>query len=300
MDVAVTGSTGLIGTALVHDLRRRGHRVRTLVRRPPTSGDEVRWDPSAGVVDAAGLSGIDAAVHLAGEGIAAHRWTVGQKRRILESRTHGTRLLAATLATLDPKPAVLLSGSAVGFYGDRGDEPLTEDSPRGEGFLADVVEAWEAAAMPAVDAGIRTAYLRTGIVLSPAGGALGKLLPLFRLGVGGRIGSGRQWWPWISIDDEVGAITHLLTADVAGPVNLVSPNPVTNAELARTLGHVLHRPAILPTPMAAPSLLLGRELATSLLGDSARVAPTRLLASGYEFLHPHLDGALHALLDRPR
>ncbi|MGD9797089.1 MAG: TIGR01777 family oxidoreductase [Acidimicrobiia bacterium] len=300
MDVAVTGSSGMIGTALVAELRAAGHRVRPLVRREPVGPDELRWDPAAGTIDAAGLAGIDAAVHLAGEGIGDRRWTAAQKRRIMESRTRGTAVLTEALADLDPKPAVLLSGSAIGIYGDGGDEVLTEDSPsRGEGFDAQVARAWEAAARPAVDAGIRTAFLRTGIVQSPTGGALARMLPLFRLGLGGPIGGGHQWWPWISIDDEVGAIRHLLTADVHGPVNLVSPNPVTNAEFTKTLARVLHRPAVLPIPLLGPAVLLGRELATSLLGDSARLQPARLLASGYEFRHPELEGALRHLLDRP-
>jgi uncharacterized protein (TIGR01777 family) len=299
MDVVVTGASGTIGTALVARLTADGHRVRRLVRRVPARPGEVAWDPAAGTIDAAGLAGVGAAVHLAGEGIAERRWTPAQKRRILESRTLGTGLLATTLAGLDPRPAVLLSGSAIGFYGDGGDAVRTEESPRGAGFAADVVVAWEAAAAPAVEAGIRTAFLRTGIVQATTGGALAKLLPLFRLGLGGRIGSGRQWWPWIGVDDEVGAIVHLLGADVEGPVNLVSPEPVTNAEYTRTLARVLHRPAVLPVPLLAPALLLGRELATSLLGDSIRVEPARLLASGYDFRQPHLEGALRALLDRP-
>jgi uncharacterized protein (TIGR01777 family) len=297
MDIAVTGASGMIGSALVAELRAGGHRVRPLVRRAPTGPDELRWDPEAGTIDAAGLAGIDAVVHLAGEGIAEKRWTAEQKRRIMESRTKGTGLLARTLAALDPKPSVLLSGSAIGFYGDGGDEVLTEESPsRGTGFGTEVVLAWEAAAQPAIDAGIRTVFLRTGIVQSTTGGALAKVLPLFKLGLGGPIAGGKQWWPWISLDDEVGAIIHLLTAGVTGPVNLVSPNPVTNAEFTKTLAHVLHRPAILPVPMFGPALLLGRELANSLLGDSARLQPVRLLESGYEFRHPDLEGALLSLL----
>jgi len=258
----------------------------------------VSWSPDAGTIDAARLAGIDAAVHLAGEGIAEHRWTAEQKRRILESRTRGTSLLATTMAALDPRPRVLLSGSAVGIYGDGGDDVLTEDAPRATGFLADVVAAWERAAQPAVDAGIRTVFLRSGVVLSATGGAMAKVLPLFRFGLGGPIGRGREWWPWISIDDEVGAIVHLLTADVSGPVNLVAPHPVRTGEYAKAIGRALHRPAVLPVPMLGPRLLLGRELAEALLGQSQRVAPTRLEASGYVFRHPQLDGALAALLER--
>lgn len=295
MDVVVTGSSGFIGSAVVPALLDAGHRVRRLVRRAPAAADEVQWDPAAGTVDVDGLAGVDAAVHLAGEGIAEKRWTPEQKRRLVESRTLGTGLLASTLARLDPMPSVLLSGSAVGYYGDGGDDVLTEESPRGEGFLAELVAAWEAAARPAVDAGIRTAFLRTGVVLSPTGGAMAKTLLLFKLGLGGPIGSGRQWWPWISLDDEVGAIVHLLAADVAGPVNLTAPGPVRNRDYARAQGRALHRPAVLPTPRFAPRLVLGAELADALLGDSQRVVPRRLEASGYRFRHPDIDTAMQAM-----
>lgn len=296
MDVVVTGSSGLIGSALVPALREAGHRVRRLVRRAPSAPDEVRWDPAGGTIDAAGLAGIEAAVHLAGEGIADKRWTPEQKRRLVESRTSGTRLLAETLSRLDPKPAVLLSGSGIHFYGDRGEETLTEDSPKGTGFLPDLVAAWEAAAAPAVEAGIRTVFLRTGVVLSPDGGAMGKTLPLFKLGLGGPVGAGKPWWSWISIDDEVGAIIHLLESDVSGPVNLTAPNPVRHRDYAKAQGRALHRPAVLPVPRFAPKLLLGAELADSLLGDSMRILPRRLEASGYEFRHPTIDAAMEAVL----
>ena len=296
MQIAISGSSGLIGRRLVPFLRAEGHDVRRLVRGMPRADDELRWDPDAGEIDAAGLAGIDAAIHLAGEGIAEKRWTPAQKQRIRESRTRGTTLLATTLAGLDPRPRVLLSGSAVGIYGDTGEAPVTEDSPAGTGFLADVVAAWEAAARPAVDAGIRTVFLRSGVVLAPEGGALGKVLPLYRLGLGGPIGLGREWWPWISIDDEVGAIAHLLTAEVAGPVNLVAPTAERARDYARAIGRALHRPAFLPVPRFGPQLLLGRELARSLLGQSQKVRPTRLEASGYRFRHPELGAALQALL----
>jgi hypothetical protein len=296
MKVAVTGSSGLIGSALVPALRAAGHDVRRIVRRPSQASDEVQWDPAAGTIDVAALTGVDAAVHLAGEGIGERRWTAEQKRRIRESRTKGTSLLATTLAALDPRPSVLLSGSAVGIYGDGGETELTESSPRGTGFLADVVAEWEAAARPAVEAGIRTVYLRSGVVLSPKGGAMKKVLPLFKLGLGGPIGRGRQWLPWISIDDEVGAMIHLLTADVDGPVNLVSPQQVRYRDYARALGRALRRPAFVPTPMLGPRLLLGRELADALLGDSQRVEPARLTASGYTFRHEDLDDALQSML----
>lgn len=291
MRVLVTGSRGLIGTALIERLQAGGHRTTRLVRGTPGAG-EVAWDPAAGAIDRAGLEGHDAVVHLAGEGIADKRWSDAQKRRILESRTRGTGLLARTLASLDPKPAVLLSGSAVGYYGDGGEAELTEASPRGRGFLADVVVAWEEATRPAEEAGIRTVHLRTGVVLSPRGGAMGKVLPLFKLGLGGPIGRGREWWPWISLEDEVGAIVHLLGADVHGPVNLTAPNPVRTGEYAKAIGRALHRPAVLPVPKLGPRLLLGTELADALLGQSQRVLPTRLLESGYEFRFPDLDGAL--------
>ena len=297
MIVAVTGSSGLIGRALVPALEEHGHEVRRLVRRAPSGPHEVRWDPAAGTIDEAGLSGIDAAIHLAGEGIAEKRWTEEQKRKILDSRVQGTTLLATTLARLDPKPRVLLSGSAVGWYGNGGDEVLTEATPQGEGFLPDLVAQWEAAAQPAVDAGIRTVFLRTGIVLSPDGGSLGKQLPLFKLGLGGPVGDKRAYWPWIALDDWVAAALHLLAADgVSGPVNLTAPNPARNKEIARAIGKALGRPAVLPVPKLGPRLLLGRELADALLGDSQRVVPERLLASGYEFRHPDVEGALRSML----
>jgi uncharacterized protein (TIGR01777 family) len=296
MDVVVTGSSGLVGSALVPALWEAGHSVRRLVRRAPHAPDEVRWDPAGGDIDAAGLAGVDAAVHLAGEGIAEKRWTPEQKRRLVESRTHGTRLLAETLAALDPKPTVLLSGSAVGWYGSQGDTVLTEESPPGDGFLPDLVRQWEAAAQPAVEAGIRTVFLRTGIVLSPHGGAMGKTLRLFKLGLGGPVGDGRQWWSWITLEDEVRAIIHLLTADVSGPVNLTAPNPVRHRDYARAQGRALRRPALLPVPRFGPRLLLGTELAETLLGDSARILPTRLEASGYEFRHADIDDAMRSML----
>lgn len=288
MEVAVTGSTGLIGSALVDALRCDGHRLRRVVRRAPTAADEVS-------ADAAGLDGVDAVVHLAGEPIARRRWTASQKQRIRDSRVDGTAALVDVLTTMTSRPRVLLSGSAVGYYGDGGEAELDESSPKGSGFLADVVADWEAAARPAADAGIRTVFLRTGIVLAPKGGALGPQLPLFKLGLGGPIGGGRPWWPWISIDDQVGAIRHLLGADVEGPVNLSSPNPARQRDVAKALGAALHRPAVVPVPKLGPRLLLGRELADSLLGDSLRVAPRRLLESGYGFRHPELGPALAAL-----
>jgi uncharacterized protein (TIGR01777 family) len=298
MDVLVTGSSGLIGTALVAALREAGHRPVRLVRGS-ASGDTVTWDPAGGTIDGPSLEGLDAVVHLAGAGIGDHRWTDSYKAEIRDSRVRGTTLLAETLAGLSRPPAVLLSGSAIGVYGDRGDEELDETSPPGTGFLAEVCVAWEAAAQPAIDAGIRTSFLRTGIVLSPAGGALKKQLPLFKAFLGGRFGSGRQYQSWISIDDEVGAILHLLSADVPGPVNLTAPQPATNAEFTAALGAVLGRPTKVPVPAFGPRLLLGRELADNLLFSGQRVLPAKLEASGYVFHHPTLDGALRALLGKP-
>jgi uncharacterized protein len=298
MRVAVTGSTGLIGSALTAHLRAGGHEVVPVVRRPPSVG-EIGWDPAAGTVDAAAFAGIDAVVHLAGAGIGDRRWTDAYKREILESRTRSTNLLCEAISSIDGGPRRLLSGSAIGFYGARGDEELDEASTRGTGFLADVVVDWESSAAMAVAAGISVAYLRTGIVLSAEGGALKKQLPLFKLGLGGRFGDGKQWQSWISITDEVRAIEHLLTSDLTGPVNLTAPAPVTGAEFATTLGAVLHRPAKLPVPGFGPKLVLGGELATALLLSGQRVLPTALQADGFTFEHPDLESALRALLGRP-
>lgn len=299
MDVVITGSSGLIGTALRAALEDAGHRPIALVRRAPTPGaDEIQWDVEAGTIDASSLEGIDAVVHLAGAGIGDKRWNAAYKRLVLESRTKGTALLAETLAGLDDKPSVFLSGSAIGYYGPRGEEIITEATPAGDTFLADVCVQWEAAAQPAVDAGIPTAFLRTGIVQTAEGGALQKQLPLFKLGVGGRFGSGRQYQSWITLDDEVGAIAHLLTAGVTGPVNLTAPEPVTNAEFAKTLGKVLKRPAVFPVPAFGPRLLLGREMADALLFESQRILPEVLEASGYTFQHPTLETGLRAVLGK--
>ena len=298
MKVAVTGSSGLIGTALAESLRADGHEVFPVVRSGPKYG--VRWDIERGEIDSAALEGVDAVVHLAGEGIAEKRWTDEQRRRILESRSKGTALLAGALAGLDATPAVLLSGSAIGWYGDRGDEVLNESSAPGDGFLTEVCQAWEAATAPAEDAGIRVAHLRTGLVLDRSGGALAKLVPMFRFGLGGRMGSGEQWWSWITLDDEVGAIRFLLDHDVRGPVNLTAPEPATNATFAKALGNAMHRPSFVPVPAFGPKLLLGRDLATALLFGSQRVMPEVLGAAGYPFRHPRLDEALTAVLTAPR
>jgi uncharacterized protein len=281
--IAVTGSTGLIGTALVTSLHAAGHEVVRLVRRTPRQPDEVRWDPAAGAVDLDGLKGVDGAVNLSGAGIGDHRWSESYKRTLVDSRVDSTRTLVKALASLQPRPTVLVSGSAVGFYGDRGDEPLTEEAGQGDGFLADLVRAWEEAAEAATEAGIRVVLARTGLVMSPHGGSLARLLPLARLGLAGPLGNGRQWWPWISLEDEVRALGFLLEHDVSGPVNLSAPQPARNAEFTRALARVLHRPAVLPAPGFALRVVLG-ELAGDVLA-SQRMLPARLLDEGFAFHH---------------
>ena len=295
MRIAITGSSGLIGTALIRSLEDDGHSVVRIVRADGGAGT-VRWDINAGQIDAVALEGLDGVVHLAGAGIAEKRWTDEQKRRILESRTKGTALLAGALASLDSKPPVLVSGSAIGFYGDRGDEQLTETSERGTGFLPDVVVAWEAAAGPAEAAGIRTPRLRTGVVLDRSGGVLGRIAPLARFGLLGKLGTGKQWMSWISLADEVRAIRYLLEHDIAGPVNLTAPTPVTNAVFTKAMGHVLHRPTFLPIPDFGPKLLVGSELANVLLFEGQRVLPEKLMNAGFEFEQPELEGALRSIL----
>jgi uncharacterized protein (TIGR01777 family) len=275
--VAITGSHGFIGSALVESLERDSHEVVRVSR------------DAGGGLDAGALYGADAVVHLAGEGVAAKRWTPEQKRKVLESRTSGTTLVAETIAGMERKPHVLLSASAVGYYGSRGDEVLTEASSPGSDFLAQVCVAWEASTAPAEEAGIRVAHLRTGIVVGKSGGAVAKTLPLFKLGLGGRIGSGRQWWSWISLTDEIGAIRFLLDHEVAGPVNLTGPEPVTNAEFTKSVGRALHRPTFIPVPMLGPRLLLGREAADAVAGASQRVEPAVLSEAGYRFVHPTVD-----------
>ncbi len=297
MKILVTGASGLIGSALVPTLTADGHEVVCAVRRTARAG-EISWDPAAGVLDPAHLSGVDAVVHLAGAGIGDKRWSESYKREILESRTRSTELLARAIATTDNAPRIFLSGSAIGIYGPRGDEELSETASQGQGFLADVCRQWEDATGPASQSGTRTALLRTGIVLSPKGGALKKQLPLFKLGLGGRFGNGRQWQSWISIDDEVGAIKHLLTSSLSGPVNLVAPQPVTSTDFTKTLARVLLRPAVFPVPSFGPKLLLGSELADALLFTGQRVVPSALLADGYTFAHPTLETALRSLLGK--
>lgn len=297
MDVLISGATGLIGTELTAALEAGVHRTTRLTRSPKGPGD-VRWDPMAGEIDASRLGGHDAVVHLAGESIAEGRWNAAKKRRIMESREKGTRLLSETLAGLPEKPAVMVSVSGINYYGDSGDEVLTEESPPGADFLAEVCKVWEASADPAREAGIRVVHPRMGIVLSPKGGALGRTLPIFKLGGGGRIGSGRQWWSWVALDDVVGAIVHALENDaVAGPLNVSTPNPLTNAQYTRVLGRVLNRPTVFPLPAPAARLVLG-EVADALLLSSMRVEPAKLEETGYEFRYPELEGALRHLLGR--
>ena len=296
--IVVAGASGLIGSALVATLQQQGHAVVRLVRRPAQGTHEISWDPVGGTLDPGALDGVGAVVNLSGAGIGDHRWTDAYKRELVQSRLAATGLLARTIAGSSTRPPVFLSGSAIGAYGARGDEELTEASALGTDFLADLCRQWEAATAPAAEAGVRVAHLRTGIVLSAAGGALKKQLPLFKLGLGGRFGSGRQWQSWISIDDEVAAIAHLLDADVEGPVNLTAPAQVTNREFTRRLADVLHRPAVLPIPSFGPKLLLGGELADALLFTGQRVLPAKLEASGYRFRHASLDAALRAVLGR--
>jgi uncharacterized protein len=295
MDVVISGSHGLIASELIPALTAAGHRPILLVRAEP-KGDEIRWDPVASTIDSASLEGCGAVIHLAGAGIGDHRWTPAYKALLVASRTKSTSILAGSLSGLTKKPSVMISGSAIGIYGNRGDEELNETSKVGAGFLADLCVAWEGATAPAATAGIRVAHIRTGIVLSTKGGALKKQLPLFKLGVGGRFGNGKQWQSWISIEDHIRAIMHLLTAEVAGPVNLTAPNPVTNSTFTKTLGAAVHRPTLLPIPSIGPKLLLGGELVQNLLLDGQRVLPKRLGESGFTFNHASLDEALRALL----
>ncbi len=297
MRVAVTGSSGLIGTALVARLRARGHEPLPIVRHAPGDG-ELGWDPASGRLDAAGLVGVDAVVNLAGPGIGDHRWTKAYKRELREARIAATSLLAGTLATMDDGPRVLVSGSAVGFYGVSEGATFDESSPPGDDFLAVLCRDWEAATAPAADAGVRVATIRTGLVLAPHGGALAKLLPLFRLGLGGRFGNGRQWQSWITVDDHVDATIHVIEGSLGGPVNLTAPAPVRNAEFTSTLARVLDRPALLPIPKFGPSIVVGRELAEALLYSGQRVLPRVLEADGYEFGHAELEPALRAVLGR--
>ena len=295
MRVLVTGASGLIGAALVPSLASAGHRVTRLVRARPRGADEFHWDPRSGRLDPAALEGCQAVFHLAGESIAGGRWTARRKARIRDSRVIATRLLATAISRASPAPSALICASAMGYYGDRGDQILDETSGPGSGFLSDVVRDWEAAAEPAARAGVRVIHLRQGLVLSRQGGALPPLWLATSLGLGGPIGSGRQWMSWIALADVIGAYRHALTAaDLQGALNVVSPAPVSNREFVSTLGRVLGRPTFLPLPGWAVRLLLG-EMGETLLLSSQRIHPGRLLAGGFRFAQPTLEGALRSI-----
>lgn len=296
MRIVVTGSSGLIGTALVRALRGDGHDVRRLVRRQPTAADESQWDPSRREIDPAALDGVDAVIHLAGVGVGDKRWSERHKRAVLASRVDGTTTIAEAVAKHNDHVKVLISASAVGWYGDRGDAVLDEADPAGAGFLAEVVQQWEAATAAAAQAGVRVVNLRSGIVLAAEGGALGKVLPLFKLGVGGKLGSGKQWVPWIALSDEVGAIRFLLSHDeVSGPVNLSAPNPVRNREYTAAIGRALHRPTVAAVPrFALRAALAGFADEGALV--SQRAIPRKLADAGFEFSYVDVDAALQAIL----
>ncbi|MFJ5037105.1 TIGR01777 family oxidoreductase [Streptomyces parvulus] len=293
--IVVAGASGLIGSALVRSLTADGHEVVRLVRHAPRSADEVRWDPENGRVDAAGLDGCDAVVNLAGAGVGDRRWTDAYKTRIRSSRVHGTTALAEAVAAMERPPRVLVNGSAIGYYGETGDRAVDESAPAGEGFLPALCVEWEAAAAPAREAGVRTVFTRTGLVVSSGGGAWGRLFPLFRAGLGGRLGDGSQYWSFVALHDEVAAIRHLLEReDLSGPFNLTAPQPLTNREITAAMGRVLRRPTPFPVPAAVLRAALG-EMAGDVLG-SARVLPARLEESGFRFAFPEIDGAIRAAL----
>ena len=297
MKIAVTGASGLIGSALVPHLRARGDDVLRLVRRTAVAPDEVQWDPIAGTVDLEALAGIDAVVHLAGAGVGDRRWTDSYKETILDSRVDGTHTIVTAMTALDPRPRTLVAGSAIGWYGDTGDRAVDESAPAGSGFLADVVRAWEAAADPAREAGIRVTHARTGLVVSSQGGAWQRLFPIFKAGLGGKLGSGRQYWSWISLRDEVAALTYLLdNSELSGPVNLTGPDPVTNATVTEVMGRVLRRPTVFAVPAFALKTVLG-EFSTEVLG-SARVLPAVLADAGFTWQDPTVESAIRAALDQ--
>jgi uncharacterized protein len=294
--IAVAGASGFIGSALVPALEAAGHEVVRLVRREPQAPDELEWSPDAGTIDVAGLAGVEAFVGLSGENVG-QRWTDKRKAEIRQSRVASAGVLARTAAGLDPRPAVFVSAGGTGIYGDRGDEILTEESSLGAGFLADVGRAWEAAAEPARAAGIRVVNFRHGIVLAREGGALARLLTPFKLGVGGRVGSGRQWWAWVALDDVVNAYGFVLEKDISGPVNLTAPNPATNEQFVKALGRALGRPTVLPLPAVAVRIAFG-EMGEAMLLEGQRVLPARLLDAGFEFAYPEIDAALERALER--
>jgi uncharacterized protein (TIGR01777 family) len=290
----MTGASGLLGSTLAPALAADGHEVLRLVRSTPATTAEIEWDPARGTIDAGAFEGVDAAVNLSGATIG-RRWTSSRRAEILASRVDSTRLLSETLARVEPRPAAIVSAGGIGIYGDRGDEILTEESELGDGFLADVGKAWEEAAGAARTAGIRVVSFRQGIVLAPQGGILERLLTPFKLGVGGRVGSGRQWWSWVSLDDLVDAFRLALSSDLAGPVNLVSPNPVTNKQFTEALGKAIRRPTIFPFPALAARTVFG-EMGDEVLLGSQRALPVRLLDSGFAFHHPDLTSALERAL----
>ncbi|MGW4491761.1 TIGR01777 family oxidoreductase [Streptomyces sp. NPDC004376] len=291
--IAVAGASGLIGSALVRSLRGDGHEVVRLVRHEPRGDDEVRWDPERQTVDAAGLSGCDVVVNLAGAGVGDKRWTPEYKRLIRDSRVLGTAALAEAAASLPEPPRVFVNGSAIGYYGDTGDRITDESAPPGDGFLPSVCEEWEEAAAPVREAGVRTVFVRTGLVVASEGGAWGRLFPLFKAGLGGRLGNGRQYWSYIALHDEVAAIRHLIDReDLSGPFNLTAPEPLTNQEITEAMGRVLHRPTPFPVPAAVLRTVLG-EMAGDVLG-SQRVVPARLLESGFAFAFPGIEDTIRA------
>ena len=295
MRILISGASGFLGSHVVPFLQERGHAVIQLTRSP-SQPEDVEWHPAQGKIEAAKLPHLDAVLHLAGENIANGLWTEAKRQRIRDSRVQSTQLLSETLASLSPCPTVFLTASAVGYYGNRGDQLLTEESESGEGFLADVCRQWEAATLPAAQAGIRTIFLRNGLVLAAKEGALGRIILPFKLGLGGQIGDGQQYWSWISITDWLYAVLHCLTTEtLSGPVNTTAPQPVRNREFTKTLGRILNRPTLVPVPKFAIRLILG-QMADEMLLASARVIPSRLQASGYTFFHPTLHEALQSLL----
>jgi uncharacterized protein (TIGR01777 family) len=294
--VAVSGASGLIGSALVPALEAAGHDVVRIVRRQPEAPNEVEWDPSAGTIDAERLAGVDAMVCLNGATLDK-RWTEKRKAVIRQSRVASAALLARTAAELDPRPAAFVSAGGTGIYGDRGDEVLTEESPPGQGFLAEVGRAWEAAADPARATGVRVVSFRQGIVLTRAGGALARMLTPFKLGVGGRVGSGRQWWSWVALPDAIAAYRFVLENDVSGPVNLSAPNPATNEQFVKALGRALGRPTVFPLPAIAVKTMFG-EMGVAVLLEGQRALPARLLDAGFQFSETSIDGALERALER--
>ncbi|MEU6768683.1 TIGR01777 family oxidoreductase [Streptomyces sp. NPDC046853] len=293
--IAVAGASGLIGTALTRALADDGHEVVRLVRRAPRTKDEVRWDPKEGYVDTAGLAGCDAIVNLAGAGVGDHRWTAAYKQEIRDSRVLGTSALAEAAASLDERPRVFLCASAIGYYGDTGERAVDESAPAGQGFLPSLCVEWEGAAAAAHEAGIRTVFARNGLVVAREGGAWGRMFPLFKAGLGGRLGNGRQYWSHISLHDAVAALRHLLDTDsLSGPVNVTAPEPRTNREVTAAMGRVLHRPTLFTAPSPALRVVLG-EMAGDVLG-SQRVLPTRLLESGFSFAFPGIEESIRAAL----